>query len=86
MSTKDHKPTQWGNETRCIWDHDPWPCDTVKLVAEVRRDVAAEVRSKNPEPVCCNLHAATWQASMDIAEEIEDKAEEILKGIEAPND
>lgn len=72
MSAKDHKPTDWGfGETRCIWCHEPWPCPTGRLVAEVRRDVAAEIRPQGDEPACCEVHAATWQLRKDLAEEIE---------------
>lgn len=74
MSVKDHQSTDWGNGgIRCIWCHEPWPCPTVELAAEVRRGIAEEVRPNKPEPLCCDLHAATWQERMDIAEEIEDK-------------
>lgn len=74
MSAKDHKPTDWGAGTRCIWCHEPWPCDTAKLIVEVRRDIAAEVRPKTPEPPCCDSHAQAWQTRTDIANEIlEDK-------------
>jgi hypothetical protein len=51
----------------------------VKLVAEVLRDIATEVKSQDPEPRCCDEHAASWQATQDIAEEIEEKIPEGLR-------
>jgi hypothetical protein len=79
MSWKDHTATDWGNQKHCIWCHEPWPCPTIKLASEVLRDVAAGVKSKNPEPRCCDEHAMQWQATQDIAEEIEEKIPEELR-------
>jgi hypothetical protein len=80
MSWKDHQPTDWGwRQKHCIWCHEPWPCPTAKVAAEVLREVATEVKSQNPEPQCCDEHAASWQAKQDIAEEIEERIPEGLR-------
>lgn len=79
MSWKDHQPTDCGSRVHCIWCHEPWPCATVKLAAEVIKDVVAEVRPTTPEPRCCDLHAAARQERQDVAEEVEDMIPEGLR-------
>jgi hypothetical protein len=83
VSVKGHKPTEMGPEMRCIWDHEPWPCGTVKLIAEIRRGIAAEVRPTTPEPrgswPGAEIQYERWQTRMDVAEEIEDGIPEGLR-------
>lgn len=69
MAARDHRP----HIGSCIYCLDPWPCDAAKLVMEVRADVAKEIRPNGPEPVCCDQHAAAWQALNDAADDIAQK-------------
>lgn len=68
MSAKDHRE----RDGVCLWDHEVWPCKAVTLIAEVRHEVAAEIRPKGDEPACCDEHVAVWQALQDAADEIVD--------------
>lgn len=38
----------------------------------VRRHVAALIRPTGPEPMCCDIHAAGWNALNERADEIEE--------------
>lgn len=80
MTYKDHKPADWGfSGQRCIWDHEPWPCETTRVAVEVIRDVAKKVRPVTPEPMDSEISFERWQTRHDVAEEIEDMIPEDLK-------
>ncbi|UTN93083.1 hypothetical protein SEA_MARKY_80 [Streptomyces phage Marky] len=42
------------------------------LEKQVWERAAALVRPTTPEPMCCDLHAAAWQALNDRADEIQE--------------
>jgi hypothetical protein len=71
MSVQDHKIS----DGICIWCHEIFPCTTVKIRWETTRLVmggaVAAVQPKTPEPVCCDEHAAVWQALQDAADELD---------------
>lgn len=77
MSTADHRPSDWGSDrVHCIWCHDPWPCEAVKIREEVIRETAGElikeISTGAPEPGCCDTHFASWDARKDVVETIEE--------------
>lgn len=73
MSWKDHQPTEWGTQKHCIWCHEPWPCSTARLAAEVLKDVVEQVRPTTPEPMDSDISFERWQTRHFVAEEIEEK-------------
>ncbi|MFE0472672.1 hypothetical protein ACFW2V_13755 [Streptomyces sp. NPDC058947] len=79
MSWKDHKPTNWGFSMHCIWCHEPWPCPTVELAAEVIEDIVKCVRPTSPEPMDSNTSFERWQTRHNVAEEIEEMIPEGLR-------
>lgn len=80
MSWQDHEPIDEGDgDVRCIWCGEPWHCPTVKLVAEVRKSIAAEVRPTTPEPMDSDISFERWQTRHNVAEEIEDMIPEGLR-------
>lgn len=88
MSIRDHKPTDWvSGGLRCIWDHDPWPCSTVRIRREVIKatvaDLIKEIGSDRPEPACCDTHYERWQARQDAIEEIKEWGRKEIEKIDS---
>jgi len=54
----------------CLYDFQNWPCNTVQVANAAFKLAAKAVEPEGPEPVCCDEHAAGWQARTDSAEEI----------------
>jgi hypothetical protein len=73
MSWKDHQPTDWGwRQKHCIWCHEPWPCPTAKVAAEVLKDVITEVGPKGAEPMDSDISFERWQTREFVVDEIKD--------------
>lgn len=72
MSWKDHKVTEWGDQKRCIWCHEPWPCLEVRVATEVLKDVIVEVGPKGAEPRDSDISFERWQTREFVVDEIKD--------------
>lgn len=46
------------------------PAEAIPMVADVMREVADMIRPEGTEPMCCDTHAAVWQARTDLADEL----------------
>jgi hypothetical protein len=54
----------------CLWDQEDWPCRTVQTANAAFELAAKAIEPTGSESMCCDEHAAGWQARTDSAEEI----------------
>lgn len=64
----------------CLHDHEVWPCKAAQLIADVLQEVATMVRPTTAEPRDSEISFERWQTRHFVAEEIEDKIPDGVKG------
>lgn len=85
MISHKHLPSDWGvGKKRCLYDHNLWPCDEAKVIAEAWREIAEVQRPDYPEPKGsfegAEIEFTRWETRNDAADEIEERIQDFLNG------